>query len=170
MGNTGANGDLKEQAHRHRRAQRTAKTPSPAFELLPLQPQQQRQRRRPGETRGWFSSAGAVGLYRPVLPRCLHLPTSHPPAQPPAPSEAPRAAGCVPETQSFLLGARKAIGTACGWDAGLCAVPYPERDLCPKLGIFHGEQRLCAKPSWQQKLVQGLPSSSPSKLIWLTYI
>lgn len=170
MGNTGANGDLKEQAHRHRRAHRTAKTPSAAFELLPLQPQQQRQRRRPGETRSCFSKHGSsrsLPSRAAPLPSPPHLP---PPGTVPGTQQAPWAAGCVPETQSFLLGARKAIGTACGWDAGLCAMPYPEQDLCPKLGIFHGEQRLCAKPSRQQKLVRGLPSSSTSKLIWLTYI
>ena len=136
MGNTGANRDLKEQAHRHRRAHSTAKTPSAAFELLPVQLQQQRRRRRPGETRSCFSSEGAVGLCCPVLPHCLRLPTSHPPARPPARSEAPRAAGRVPDTQSFLLGARKAIGTARSWDAGLCAVPCPELDHRLKLGGF----------------------------------
>lgn len=93
MGNTGAKGDLKEQAHRHRRAHGTAKTPSAAFEL---RPQRRRRRRRPGGTRSCFSSKGPVGLCHPVLPRCLRLPTSRPPG------EASRAAGHVPESQSFL--------------------------------------------------------------------
>lgn len=141
MGNTGANRDLKEQAHRHCRAHGTAKTPAAAFELLEVQLQCRRS--RPGKTRSCFSSKGAGGPCHPLPPLPPQLPS---PAQPqPMPlqrgSDAARVAGHGPETQSLRWtrargAAGKAAPTARGWDAGLCAMPCPEQtgDALPRTG------------------------------------